>query len=202
MCRGWRCGAEQLGRVRGRRACSGSCGHRSAGIGSAGLAAQPGYQRAGGQLRADRDFPGLGVNPRLGTDGDAFYFPIPSDAERSAAQGDLAALLLSPDVQVAFNLRKGSLPVRCDMNLEAANDCMRQGLQLLANGTLLPDTNQLLTPDTMTQLEDLFQEFSADTNILPEAAQARLVDIIADAEKSTPRRPTSSRTSTPIVANF
>jgi glucose/mannose transport system substrate-binding protein len=60
-----------------------------------------------------------------------------------AAQDRAGQALLSPTVQVAFNLKKGSLPVRGDIDLAAANDCMQKGLALLADGKLLPDTNQL-----------------------------------------------------------
>ena len=126
--------------------------------------------------------PGLGDTEVLGTGGDAFYFPVLSDPDQIAAQTELAKLLLTPDVQVNFNLKKGSLPVRGDVDLEAANDCMRKGLALLADGKLLPDTNQLLTPDTANQLNTLFTEFFADPSITAEDAQAQFVKLIEDAE--------------------
>ncbi len=126
--------------------------------------------------------PGLGVNKTLQAGGDAFYFPVLDDADMSAAQGDLAALLLDPQVQVAFNLKKGSLPVRGDVDLAAANDCMKKGLDILATGDALPDINQLISSDTRTQIEELFVEFFADASITVEDAQARFADLIADAD--------------------
>ncbi|MDA7423526.1 ABC transporter substrate-binding protein [Thalassococcus lentus] len=126
--------------------------------------------------------PGLGTNPRLSTGGDAFYFPVLEDDSLAAAQGELAALLLKPEVQVNFNLAKGSLPVRGDIDLSAANDCMQKGLALLADGALLPDVNMLATPDTVNQINTLFTEFFADKSISAADAQAQFVDIIADAE--------------------
>lgn len=126
--------------------------------------------------------PGLGVTQLLSTGGDAFYFPVLSDDEQTAAQSELAALMLKPATQVAFNLKKGSLPVRGDIDLSTANDCMQKGLALLADGALLPDTNQLITPDTNDQLNTLFVEFFADTSISTEDAQAQFVSIISSAE--------------------
>lgn len=126
--------------------------------------------------------PGLGVNRTLQAGGDAFYFPVLSDADQTAAQGDLAALLLDPEVQVAFNLKKGSLPVRGDVDLSTANDCMQKGLEILASGDSLPDVNQLISSDTRTQIEELFVEFFADSSITVADAQARFAEIIADAE--------------------
>ncbi len=155
--------------------------------------------KAGGQIMGDwaqgefavaeqvagKDYsclPGLGTTEVLGTGGDAFYFPVLKDEAQIAAQGELAALLLKPETQVAFNLKKGSLPVRGDIDLAAANDCMRKGLALLAEGKLLPDTNQLLTPDTANQINTLFTEFFADPSMTAQAAQERFAGIIENAE--------------------
>ena len=126
--------------------------------------------------------PGLGVNEIISTGGDAFYFPVQDDPEVEAAQKRLAALLLSPEVQVSFNLAKGSLPVRGDVNLEAANDCMRKGLEILASGNVLPDGTQTLSPDTASQIEDLMVEFWSDDSVTAADAQARYASIIAQAD--------------------
>ncbi len=145
--------------------------------------AQGEFQVAG--MTAGEDYtclPGLGVNQTLQAGGDAFYFPVLSDDDATEAQGELAQLLLTPEVQVAFNLKKGSLPVRGDVDLDAANDCMKKGLEILASGDSLPDVNQLISSDTRTQIEELFVEFFADSSITPEDAQARFADIIGDAD--------------------
>ena len=126
--------------------------------------------------------PGLGVTAVLGTGGDAFYFPVLKDAEQAAAQAELAALLLKPETQVAFNLKKGSLPVGSDIDLSSANDCMQKGLALLADGKLLPDSNMLITPDTKNQIDTLFTEFFADASMSAADAQAQFVEIIKDAD--------------------
>jgi glucose/mannose transport system substrate-binding protein len=126
--------------------------------------------------------PGLGVNEVISTDGDSFYFPKLADAEKSKAQGVLASVMLSPTTQVAFNLKKGSLPVRGDVDTNAANDCMKKGLDILAKGNTVPSTNQMMTEDSNTQINDLFSEFFATPTMTPEAAQKRFADIIASAQ--------------------
>jgi glucose/mannose transport system substrate-binding protein len=126
--------------------------------------------------------PGLGVNKLISTGGDAFYFPKLKDPEKEAAQLRLASLMLSKEVQVAFNLKKGSLPVRGDVDLSAANDCMKQGLEILASGNILPDGNQTLTPDTQGQIEDLMTEFWSSNAISAADAQKRYAEIIAAAD--------------------
>lgn len=126
--------------------------------------------------------PGLGVNEIISTGGDAFYFPKNDDPEITKAQKELASLMLSKEVQVAFNLKKGSLPVRGDIDMSTANDCMQKGLAILAAGNIMPDGAQVLTPDTSAQIEDLLVEFWNDTSITPADAQAQYAAIIAQAE--------------------
>lgn len=155
--------------------------------------------KAGGQIMGDwaqgefalagqtagKDYtclPGLGVNEIISTGGDAFYFPVLKDEAKSAAQDVLAATLLAPATQVAFNLKKGSLPVRGDVDLAAANDCMKKGLEILAKGNVIQGTDQLLSADSQKQKEDLFSEFFANESITPEAAQKRFAEIIASAD--------------------
>ncbi len=145
--------------------------------------AQGEFQVAGQVAGEDYScLPGLGVNEIISTGGDAFYFPKQDDAEVRAAQMELASLMLSKEVQVNFNLKKGSLPVRGDIDLSAANDCMKKGLKILADGAILADSNQVLTPDTQGQLEDLMVEFWSSEDVSAADAQARYADIIADAD--------------------
>ncbi len=129
--------------------------------------------------------PGLGVYPVLDTGGDAFYFPKPNknvDA-MTAAQLEMASLLVSKQVQVDFNLAKGSLPIRGDIDLEAANGCMKKGLEILANPeNVLPSSEQTFSGDTQGQMEDLWVSFFNDPSISVEDAQARYVEIIASAD--------------------
>jgi len=145
--------------------------------------AQGEFQLAGKKAGVDYTcLPGLGVNEIISTGGDAFYFPLLDDEEKSKAQEALASTLLNPKTQVAFNLKKGSLPVRGDVDLEAANDCMRKGLDILAKGNVVTSTDQLISQDTQKQLEDLMSEFFANASMTPDAAQKRFVDIIAAAD--------------------
>jgi glucose/mannose transport system substrate-binding protein len=155
--------------------------------------------KAGGQIMGDwaqgefavagqvagKDYtclPGLGVNEIISTAGDAFYFPVQSDAAKTAAQDVLASTLLAPATQVAFNLKKGSLPVRGDVDLAAANDCMKKGLDILAKGNTIVSVDQLLSADTQKQKEDLAAEFFSNPSLTVEDAQKRFAEIIAAAD--------------------
>jgi glucose/mannose transport system substrate-binding protein len=126
--------------------------------------------------------PGMGLNEYISTGGDAFYFPKVDDPEKEAAQKRLAALLVTPEVQVAFNLKKGSLPIRGDVDLSAANDCMKKGLEILAGGNIVPGGDMVWSPDVQTQLGDLQAEFWKSQDMTAEDAQAKYVEILKTAE--------------------
>jgi glucose/mannose transport system substrate-binding protein len=145
--------------------------------------AQGEFQLAGQKAGTDYTcLPGLGVNEVISTGGDAFYFPLLKDPAKSEAQAVLAKTLLDPKTQVAFNLKKGSLPVRADVDLAAANDCMKKGLEILKKGNVIQGTDQLLSADSQKQKEDLFSEFFASPSMTPDAAQKRFAEIIASAD--------------------
>ncbi len=145
--------------------------------------AQGEFQVAG--QTAGKDYaclPGLGVNEVIQTGGDAFYFPKLKDEAKSAAQEKLASVMLSKETQVAFNLKKGSLPVRGDVDLNTANDCMKKGLAILAKGSVIPAPDQLMTADSLTQINDLFAEFFSKPEMTVKDAQKRFVALIASAK--------------------
>jgi glucose/mannose transport system substrate-binding protein len=91
-------------------------------------------------------------------------------------------MMISKEAQVAFNLKKGSLPIRGDIDLAAANDCMKKGLEILATGNLLPSGDQVFSADTQTQFNDLMVEFMNDKSITPEDAQERYAAIVEAAD--------------------
>lgn len=145
--------------------------------------AQGEFQIAGQTAGTEYEcLPGLGVNEIISTGGDAFYFPKNDDPAITAAQKELAKVMISQEVQVAFNLKKGSLPVRGDIDLSAANDCMQKGLAILAAGNILPSGDEVLSADTTGQIEDLMVEFWNDPSYSAADAQAAYAAIIADAD--------------------
>ena len=77
---------------------------------------------------------------------------------------------------------KGSLPVRGDIDMTAANDCMKKGLAVLAKGNVLPSSDMALSPDTVGQIEDLLVEFWADSAYSAADAQKAYAAIIKKAD--------------------
>jgi glucose/mannose transport system substrate-binding protein len=128
--------------------------------------------------------PALGLGDQLTGGGDAFYFPVLPEGTDPAvvqAQTDLAKLLIGPEAQLAFNLKKGSMPIRLDVDLSKANPCMQKALKLLGNG-LLPSGDFALSSDTQQQMQDLNIEFLDDDSITVDDYVARYADIIEQAD--------------------
>lgn len=145
--------------------------------------AQGEFQVAGQVAGKDYScLPGLGETEVLDTGGDAFYFPKNKDPEITAAQLRMASKLISKEVQVAFNLKKGSLPIRGDVDLSAANDCMKKGLKILAAGNILPSGDLNFSADTQNQFNDLMTAFWNDHSITAEKVQADYAKIVGSAD--------------------
>ena len=138
-------------------------------------------------LVAGKDYdclPGLGVTPVLNTGGDVFFFPKSADPEVTKAQFAMASMMVTKEVQVAFNLKKGSLPMRADVDLSMANDCMKKGLEILDHSSaVFPNDVQMIDRDSINQINDLFTEFMANGDMTAADAQAKFVDIIKNAPK-------------------
>ena len=127
--------------------------------------------------------PGLGLVNLLDTGGDAFYFPKNKDPEVTKAQLQLASMLVSKSVQVDFNLAKGSLPIRGDVDLAAANACMKKGIEMLKDPkAILPSNAQLLSADARGQIEDLTAEFFSNPDMTVDQGLNKYADIIANSK--------------------
>ncbi len=142
-------------------------------------------QIAGGVPGEDYEcLPGLGLGTQLTGGGDSFYFPILPEGTDPAvieAQTQLARILISPEAQLKFNLVKGSMPIRTDIDLSGANACMTKALALLDNG-LLPSGDFSLSSDTQQQLQDLDLEFFADESVTVDDYIERRAQIVEQAD--------------------
>ncbi|UYO00032.1 MAG: carbohydrate ABC transporter substrate-binding protein [Devosia sp.] len=128
--------------------------------------------------------PALGLGDQLTGGGDSFYFPVLPEGTDPAvieAQEQLARILISPEAQLKFNLVKGSMPIRTDIDLSQANPCMQKALGMLENG-LLPSGDFALSSDTQQQLQDLNTEFIADDSITVDDYVERYASIIESAD--------------------
>jgi glucose/mannose transport system substrate-binding protein len=92
--------------------------------------------------------------------GDVFVFPKNADPAARAAQEKLAAIMLDPATQIAFNSKKGSVPVRLDVDVASMDACAQTGAAALKDpARQVPTTDLLITPDLSGALDDVITQY-------------------------------------------
>jgi len=95
--------------------------------------------------------------------GDVFVFPTVDDEAHMAGQESLARQMMSQEVQVAFNEKKGSVPVLLNVDVSSMDACAQQGMAILQDeAKQIPSVNFLATPDLTGAMTDVVTEFWND----------------------------------------
>ena len=108
----------------------------------------------------------------------AFTFNVDSFAmfklkntENQKAQGDLAATIMGTEFQEVFNLNKGSIPVRLNMNMAKFDDCAKLSakdfVETAKTGGLVPSIahNMAIRSSTEGAIKDAVSQFWNDDKI-------------------------------------
>ncbi|HJV61862.1 MAG TPA: ABC transporter substrate-binding protein, partial [Albitalea sp.] len=92
--------------------------------------------------------------------GDVLVFPKTSNPEAVKAQKLLASVVIAPATQVAFSMKKGSIPVRTDVDASKMDLCAQQGLAIMRDKSRqLGNGEVYLTPDQNGALADILTAF-------------------------------------------
>jgi glucose/mannose transport system substrate-binding protein len=95
------------------------------------------------------------------------------------AQKDFASTLLSPPVQQAFNLAKGSIPVRLGLDLDGFDPCAKlsgAAFEAAARAnTLVPSVSMALPPPIEDAMRDAVSAYWHDDRVTAQATMQRLV---------------------------
>ncbi len=92
--------------------------------------------------------------------GDVFVFPKTSNAEAIKAQKILATVMLAPATQVDFSNKKGSIPVRTDVDSSRMDICAQQGLAIMKDKSRqLGNGEVYLNPDQNGSLSDILTAY-------------------------------------------
>jgi glucose/mannose transport system substrate-binding protein len=137
---------------------------------------------AAGQV-AGRDFgcfPGIGPKAPYIVAGDAFVFPKTSKPNVVAAQKLLATVMTAPGPQAAFSARKGSIPIRPDVDQSQLDMCARMGIAAMQDKSRqLPNAEMLVEPDLNGALQDVLTNFW-NRKQTPEQAQVAFAQAMKD----------------------
>lgn len=97
------------------------------------------------------------------------------------AQADLAAAIMSPEFQEVFNLNKGSIPVRLNVNMAKFDDCAKLSskdfVATAKTGDLVPSIahGMAVAPAVEGAIKDAVSEFWNDDKISVAEAQKRIL---------------------------
>lgn len=128
--------------------------------------------------------------PALGTAGafiynvDSFVFFELNDHDSIQAQQVLAKTILDPEFQKVFNLNKGSIPVRTDMDMSSFDQCavdsMREFKSSAKTASLVPSVAHDMATTNYVQaaIFDVVSNFAADRTADPREAAQRLAKAV------------------------
>jgi len=118
-------------------------------------------------------FPGFGPKAPYIIAGDVFVFPKTTDAAAIKSQQLLATVMTSPATQVAFNNKKGSIPIRTDVDAKAMDICAQQGIAAMKDvSRQLPNSEMLVAPDITGALQDVVTKFWNTNQSVDDAVKA------------------------------
>lgn len=128
--------------------------------------------------------------PAPGTDGqftfniDSFAFFELSNKDNQKAQQDLARTILTKDFQEVFNLNKGSIPVRLDMDMSKFDQCALDSMATFKasakSGDLVPSMAHGLSTTSYAQgaIYDVVTNFFNDDKADPKQAAQKLAKAV------------------------
>jgi glucose/mannose transport system substrate-binding protein len=92
--------------------------------------------------------------------GDVFVFPNVSDAAHQEAQDKMAEIMMAAETQIAFNMKKGSVPVRLDLDVSEMDVCAQDGMAMLQDeANQVPSINYIATPDLVGATRDVITQY-------------------------------------------
>jgi glucose/mannose transport system substrate-binding protein len=92
--------------------------------------------------------------------GDVFAFPKPKDAATARAQALLGKVMLDPVTQIEFAKKKGSIPVRQDVDVSGLDACAQKAVKAVADKNAQLPAQELLSPPAQTgAMEDAISQY-------------------------------------------
>jgi glucose/mannose transport system substrate-binding protein len=115
---------------------------------------------------------------------DSFAFFELDDKESQMAQKALAATILDKDFQEVFNLNKGSIPVRLDMDMSKFDQCALDSMatfkESATTGDLVPSMAHGMSTTSYAQgaIYDVVTNFFNDSSADPKEAASKLAKAV------------------------
>ena len=114
--------------------------------------------------------------------GDVFAFAKTSDPEQVAAQKLLAKTMIDKETQILFAQKKGSVPVRNDVDASSLDACAQAGIKMLADPKRQAAAIEMLAPASFNgALEDIISEYWNKKDMTADAFAAKFSKTMQDA---------------------
>lgn len=113
--------------------------------------------------------------------GDVFAFPKMKDPDQQKAQLLLAKVMLEPETQIRFSQKKGSIPVRLDLDVSSLDTCAQKAMKLLADKSHQVPAQELLSPPAMTgAIEDVISQYWNTPSMTADVFAAKVAAVLKD----------------------
>jgi glucose/mannose transport system substrate-binding protein len=124
---------------------------------------------------------GFGPHSPYIVQGDAFVFPRANGQHQATAQQQLlAATVTARATQLAFSARKGSIPIRTDIDASVLDSCAQIGVAIMRDRTRqVGNDENYLTPDQNGAMADVLTQYW-NQDLAVEAVQKSIAAALAD----------------------
>jgi glucose/mannose transport system substrate-binding protein len=114
--------------------------------------------------------------------GDVFVFPVVKDKAQLAAQDKLVQIVHDPVSQLEFNKKKGSIPVRQDVDTSSMDACAQKASAALKDPANQVESMELLaTPNFVGAMQDAVTQFWNNQSVTADAFVEKVVAAIQSA---------------------
>jgi glucose/mannose transport system substrate-binding protein len=122
--------------------------------------------------------PGFGANAPYIIQGDVMVFPKTSKPDQVKAQQLLASVITQPATQVAFSIKKGSIPIRTDVDVSKMDPCAQMGVAAMKDKARQLGNGEIyITPDQNGALQDVLTSYW-NRNLPVEKVQKDIVNAL------------------------
>src|SRR6185503_16658050 len=105
--------------------------------------------------------------------------PKLKDPGQQKAQLALAKVILDPETQIRFSQKKGSIPVRLDLDVSSLDACAQKAEKLLADKSHQLPAQELLSPPAMTgAVEDAISLYWNTPSMSADAFALKIADVL------------------------
>jgi glucose/mannose transport system substrate-binding protein len=114
--------------------------------------------------------------------GDVFVFPVTKDKAQLATQDKLVEVLLDPTSQIEFNKKKGSIPVRMDVDVSSMDACAQKANAVLKDPANQVEAMELLsTPNFSGAMQDAVTQYWNNPGMSVDAFIEKVTGAMRDA---------------------